>query len=178
MALHSVSRRAVTAAVKMQQIQQVAKMGSVSKIGNREVVGFGYNGDNNYVDRIDFPMPAIRFKENTPDVQALHEKAKGDWKKLSIEEKKALYRASFAQTFTEMKAPTGEWKSVVGVSLVIASLSVWIYMAMKTYVYFPMPETFDPERQKLQLERMIALKGNPIQGASSQWDYEKNDWKQ
>jgi len=179
MALHSVCRRAVINAVKMQQIQQVAKMGhQAAKIGNREVVGFGYNGDNNYVDRIDFPMPAIRFKENTPDVQALHEKAKGDWKKLSIEEKKALYRASFAQTFSEMKAPTGEWKSVLGVSLVIASLSVWVYMAMKTFVYFPMPETFAPERQKQQLERMIALKGNPIQGASSHWDYEKGDWKQ
>jgi len=179
MALHSVCRRAVINAVKMQQIQQVAKMGhQAAKIGNREVVGFGYNGDNNYVDRIDFPMPAIRFKENTPDVQALHEKAKGDWKKLSIEEKKALYRASFAQTFSEMKAPTGEWKSVLGVSLVIASLSVWIYMAMKTYVYFPMPETFAPEKQKQQLERMIALKANPIQGPSSHWDYEKGDWKQ
>merc|ERR1712106_128878 len=178
MALHSISRRAVINAVKMQQIQQVRMGHEAAKIGNREVVGFGYNGDNNYVDRIDFPMPAIRFKENTPDVQALHEKAKGDWKKLSIEEKKALYRASFAQTFSEMKAPTGEWKSVLGVSLVIASLSVWVYMAMKTFVYFPMPETFAPERQKAQLERMIALKGNPIQGASSHWDYEKGDWKQ
>merc|ERR1712212_1051920 len=179
MALHSVCRRAVINAVKMQQIQQVAKMGhQAAKIGNREVVGFGYNGDNNYVDRIDFPMPAIRFKENTPDVQALHEKAKGDWKKLSIEEKKALYRASFGQTFSEMKAPTGEWKSVLGMTLIISSLSVWIYMAMKTFVFFPMPDTFEPERQNAQLERMIALKANPVQGPASQWDYEKSDWKQ
>lgn len=37
-------------------------------IGNREVVGFGCNGQINYSDRTDFPMPAIRFKENTPDV--------------------------------------------------------------------------------------------------------------
>merc|ERR1712179_432551 len=95
MALHSVSRRAVISAMKIQEvasamkIQQVANMGTtVSKIGNREVVGFGYNGDHNYVDRVDYPMPAIRFKENTPDIQALHEKAKGDWKKLSMEEKR------------------------------------------------------------------------------------------
>merc|ERR1711872_582514 len=178
MALNSVSRRAILSAVKVQRIQHVANMGSISKIGNREVVGFGYNGDKNYVDRIDFPMPAIRFKENTPDVQALHEKAKGDWKKLSIEEKKALYRASFAQTFSEMKAPTGEWKSVLGLVLFISSLSVWIYMAMKTFVYFPMPDSFEPERQNAQLERMIALKANPVQGPASHWDYEKNDWKQ
>merc|ERR1711915_238200 len=128
MALNSVTRKAVLSAVKVPRIQQVANMGAVSKIGNREVVGFGFNGERNYVDRVDFPMPAIRFKENTPDIQALHEKATGDWKKLSIEEKKALYRASFAQTFSEMKAPTGEWKGVLGLTLIISSLSVWIYM--------------------------------------------------
>merc|ERR1711874_697784 len=161
-------------AMKIQRIQQVANMGSVSKIGNREVVGFGYNGDNNYVDRVDFPMPAIRFKENTPDIQALHEKAKGDWKKLSMEEKKAIYRASFAQTFSEMKAPTGEWKSIVACVFFVASMAVWTYMGMKTFVYYPMPETFEPERQKAQLERMIALRANPIEGPASMWDYEKN----
>lgn len=66
-------------------------------------------------------------------LQALREKEKGDWNKLTLEEKKALYRASFCQTFAEMKAPTGEWKSVVGVSLIAASLAVWIYMWMKVF---------------------------------------------
>lgn len=37
-------------------------------IGNREIVGYGYNGQPNYVDRAEFPMPALRWKENTPDV--------------------------------------------------------------------------------------------------------------
>ena len=77
-----------------------------------------------------------------------------------------------------MKAPTGEWKSVLGVVLFISSLSVWIYLGMKTFVYYPMPDTFEPERQKAQLERMIALKANPVEGPSSHWDYEKGDWKQ
>lgn len=40
-----------------------------SPIGNREVVGYGFNGVPNYSDRPDFPMPAIRFRETTPDVQ-------------------------------------------------------------------------------------------------------------
>lgn len=48
--------------------QQVAAASTVSKIGNREVVGFGFNGTANYIDRVDIPMPAIRFKENTPDI--------------------------------------------------------------------------------------------------------------
>lgn len=41
---------------------------SVAKIGNRDVVGYGWNGEPIYFDRVDYPMPAIRFKENTPDV--------------------------------------------------------------------------------------------------------------
>jgi hypothetical protein len=39
------------------------------RIGNREVVGFGINGQPTYIDRVDFPMPAIRYKEVTPDLQ-------------------------------------------------------------------------------------------------------------
>lgn len=38
------------------------------RIGNRDVVGFGYNGEPAYLDRADFPMPAIRWKENTSDI--------------------------------------------------------------------------------------------------------------
>lgn len=38
------------------------------KIGKREIVGYGVNGLPVYVDRVDYPMPAIRFKEDTADV--------------------------------------------------------------------------------------------------------------
>ena len=40
----------------------------LQRLGNRDVVGFGWNGEPIYYDRPDFPFPAIRFKENTPDV--------------------------------------------------------------------------------------------------------------
>lgn len=103
------------------------------KIGNRDVVGYGWNGLPIYHDRVDYPMPAIRWKENTSDVKALREKEKGDWKKLSMQEKKALYRASFRQTFSEIKAPTGEWKMAIGAALIAASLAMWIAMWMKVY---------------------------------------------
>lgn len=48
--------------------QQVAAVHNRSRIGNRDVVGYGLNGEYTYVDHIAFPMPAIRFKENTPEV--------------------------------------------------------------------------------------------------------------
>ncbi len=41
------------------------------KIGTREIVGFGMNGQPNYIDRVDFPMPAIRYKEVDRDIQVL-----------------------------------------------------------------------------------------------------------
>ncbi|XP_022244890.1 uncharacterized protein LOC106462058 isoform X2 [Limulus polyphemus] len=128
------------------------------RIGNREVVGFGLNGEPSYIDRTDFPMPAIRFKENSQEIITLREKEKDDWRKLTMDEKKALYRASFCQTFAEMKAPTGEWKSVLA-------------------VYQPMPESFSPERKAAQFQRMIDLRINPIEGLTSNYDYENNRWK-
>ncbi|XP_076625725.1 cytochrome c oxidase subunit 4 isoform 1, mitochondrial [Colletes latitarsis] len=138
------------------------------KIGNRDIVGCGYNGEASYMDRLDFPMPAIRFKANTPDVMALREKEKGDWKKLSIEEKKTIYRNSFRQTLAEIQAPTGEWKGEVGVTLMGVALSIWILMFLKIYAYPPLPVTFDEEHRLAQMERMKLLDVNPITGISSE----------
>lgn len=106
---------------------------SRARIGNREVVGYGWNGEPTYQDRVDYPMPSVRFQENTPQVLALREKEKGDWKNLTVEEKKALYRASFCQTFAEFKHPTGEWKYVVGWSMVGISLAIMITLWMKAF---------------------------------------------
>lgn len=49
------------------QIQRCGIM-SLERIGNRDVVGYGFNGEPSYLDRTDFPCPAIRWKENTPDI--------------------------------------------------------------------------------------------------------------
>uniref|UniRef100_A0A6A7FNY9 Cytochrome c oxidase subunit 4 n=1 Tax=Hirondellea gigas TaxID=1518452 RepID=A0A6A7FNY9_9CRUS len=147
------------------------------RIGKREVVGFGYNGGLNYADRGDFPMPAIRFKEIDNEIATLKEKEKGDWKKLTIEEKKALYRASFCQTFEEMHANTGEWKIYISSLFIACSLACWIFMSLRAYVLPPLPGTFTPEAQQAQLKNMIDLYVNPIEGVASKYDYEKGRWK-
>lgn len=110
-------------------------------------------------------------------LQALREKEKGDWKKLSMQEKKALYRASFCQTFSEIKYPTGEWKLSVGFGLIVLSMSLATMMLMKAFVYDDIPVTFDDEHQKAQLKRMLDLGVGNITGLSSKWDYENNKWK-
>ena len=56
--------------------------------GNRDIVGHGMNGMPMYEDREDYPYPSIRWKANTPEVMALREKEKGDWKNLTMEERK------------------------------------------------------------------------------------------
>ncbi|OWR48774.1 cytochrome c oxidase subunit 4 isoform 1, mitochondrial-like isoform X2 [Danaus plexippus] len=168
-------RRALFDAIRVPAGTRAAS--EIAKIGDREWVGYGFNGRPNYVDRNDFPLPAVRFRADTPDVKALREKEKGDWRKLTLEEKKALYRASFCQTFAEFQAPTGEWKGALGWALVMASMSLWFYMAMKKFVYNPLPESFSEESQKAQLKRMLDLKVNPVDGLSSKWDYENNRWK-
>ncbi|NP_001073120.1 cytochrome c oxidase subunit 4 isoform 1, mitochondrial-like [Bombyx mandarina] len=172
-------RRALINAIRVPVCARAGSTGNteLAKIGDREWVGYGFNGQPNYVDRPDFPLPAIRFREDTPDIKALREKEKGDWRKLTLEEKKTLYRASFCQTFAEFQAPTGEWKGVVGWALVLSSLAAWIYMAMKVFVYSPIPDSLSEERQKAQLQRMLDLKVNPIDGLASKWDYENNRWK-
>ncbi|OQR74724.1 cytochrome c oxidase subunit 4 isoform 1 [Tropilaelaps mercedesae] len=146
-------------------------------IGKREVVGYGMNGEYTYMDRADFPFPAIRWAEPDAKIDALREKEKGDWKNLSIEEKKALYRYSFRQTFAEMNAPTGDWKFAVGGSMMLIGVTFWFYAFLKTFVYSPMPESCSEEAKQAQLERMIALRMNPIDGIASKWDYENNCWK-
>lgn len=37
------------------------------KIGTREIVGYGWNGLPSYADRVEFPFPAIRWREDGPN---------------------------------------------------------------------------------------------------------------
>lgn len=62
-------------------------------------MGYGHNGRATYIDRTEFPAPAIRFKEDTADVLQLREKEKGDWKNLSLEDKKACEFVLWLQMF-------------------------------------------------------------------------------
>jgi len=178
MALLRAIPRKVRSSPLLQQVANVSLQAEKTRIGNREVVGYGINGQNSYIDHVAFPMPALRWKETTPEIQALKDKEKGDWKKLSIEEKKTLYRASFCQTYSEMRAPDGRWKSVVGCALGLISLSWWAYIWEKLFVYPPMPDTItNMEKKQAQLRRMIDMRVDPIDGLTSNWDYENNRWK-
>ncbi|XP_030379296.1 cytochrome c oxidase subunit 4 isoform 1, mitochondrial [Scaptodrosophila lebanonensis] len=145
--------------------------------GEREVVGYGVNGSPIYIDCVEFPFPAIRYKEATPEICALREKELSDWKKLSLQEKKTLYRYSFGQTYAEFQHFTPEWKLIVGIGLWACAIGFLISLSYCAKLYGPFPETFEEERRQAQLRRIIQLEMQPITGLSSKWDYEKNKWK-
>ena len=58
------------------------------RIGNREIVGYGLKGKPEYFDMVMFPCPSIRWEADTPELAELRKKEKGDWKQLTIQEKK------------------------------------------------------------------------------------------
>ncbi|KAJ2940956.1 hypothetical protein O0L34_g10217 [Tuta absoluta] len=148
-----------------------------SRIGNRDIVGHGCNGMAVYKDDAHFPFPAIRFRENDSCICSLREREQGDWRMLSCEEKKTLYRASFCQTFSEFQANTGQWKLILGGVLFATSFGFWAMMLHHFLINEPLPESFSPERQAAALRQILETRTNPIDGISSKWDYERDQWK-
>ncbi|XP_077982681.1 cytochrome c oxidase subunit 4 isoform 1, mitochondrial-like [Glandiceps talaboti] len=133
-----------------------------------------------YEDRVDYPAPHMRFRNDvdlTQDLKALRAKELGDWKSLAAEEKVALYRLAFHKSYADMKAPTGEWKVIVGGIFFAIAISAGLYMFQKQYILPPPPHTLCDEWQEKQRDYMIKMRNQPIQGIASEWDYDKNQWK-
>ena len=59
------------------------------RIGKREIVGYGINGQPSYFDNAVVPLPGVRWLPADENINQIREKAKGDWSKLTIDEKKA-----------------------------------------------------------------------------------------
>ncbi|XP_051025264.1 cytochrome c oxidase subunit 4 isoform 1, mitochondrial [Acomys russatus] len=131
-----------------------------------------------YVDRRDYPLPDVaHVKLLSASQKALKEKEKADWSSLSRDEKVQLYRIQFNESFAEMNRGTNEWKTVVGIAMFFIGFTALILIWEKSYVYGPIPHTFDRDWVAMQTKRMLDMKANPIQGFSAKWDYEKNEWK-
>lgn len=149
------------------------------RVGRREIVTFGRNGEPQYFDAPDCPNPGIRWTADTAEIAALRLKAKGDWSKLTIAEKKELYRADYRATIIEtVKCTQGTWKFVLGSVLALIGTSIWLYFGLTKLIYdYPRKKTSSLEHQDRMLEKMIAQGQGKIHGVSSGWDYEKGDWK-
>ncbi|XP_029010944.1 cytochrome c oxidase subunit 4 isoform 2, mitochondrial [Betta splendens] len=131
-----------------------------------------------YYDSVDLPLPDRPYKvELTAAEQSLKQKEKGPWNQLTNEEKIALYRIKFCQTYSEMGRKSHEWKTVLGTAFFFLGLTGLLFWWQVLYVYPPHPRSFEPDWQARQLQRMLDMRMNPIEGLASKWDYEKGQWK-
>ena len=77
-----------------------------------------------------------------------------------------------------MIAPTGNWKYSVGIAAFGVAIGIWGYMWCKKYVYGAVPYTItDEEYLKATIQRLIDHRVGPIEGFTSNYDYEKGQWK-
>ncbi|KAK3519050.1 hypothetical protein QTP70_016366 [Hemibagrus guttatus] len=131
-----------------------------------------------YWDRRDSPLPDRPYNSTlTATEKSLKQKEKGPWSNLSDEEKLALYRIMFKDTYAEMKKPSSEWKTVLGGIFFFIGFTGLVVLWQRIYVYPDAPHTFDEEWEAKQVQRMLDMRVNPVQGFSAKWDYEKGQWK-
>uniref|UniRef100_A0A673UUD0 Cytochrome c oxidase subunit 4 n=1 Tax=Suricata suricatta TaxID=37032 RepID=A0A673UUD0_SURSU len=132
----------------------------------------------NYHAQRSYPMPDEPFcTELNAEQRALKEKEKGSWTQLSHDEKVALYRLQFHETFAEMNRRSNEWKTVMGCVFFFFGFTALMIWWQRIYVFPQKPITLTDEWKAQQLQRILDMKGNPVQGLASRWDYEKKEWK-
>ncbi|XP_072270377.1 cytochrome c oxidase subunit 4 isoform 2, mitochondrial isoform X2 [Pyxicephalus adspersus] len=131
-----------------------------------------------YLDNRTLPLPDVPFRASlTSQELSLKDKEQGPWNQLSQEEKISLYRIKFNNTYAEMNKPTNEWKSVLGGILFFFGITGLIVWWQRVHVFPELPHTLEKDWQAMQVKRMLDMRMGPIQGFSSHWDYEKNQWK-
>ncbi|KAM8946540.1 cytochrome c oxidase subunit 4 isoform 2, mitochondrial isoform 2-T2 [Pelodytes ibericus] len=156
----------------------LAKMRILEATSFRAAHGHEDGSELLYYDHRAIPMPDIPYQEKLSSQQAsIKEKEKGPWKQLSQEDKIALYRIKFNETYAEMNKPSNEWKTIFGTILSLIGVTGLIVWWQTAFVYPPKPHTLAEEWKAMQAKRMLDMRVGPIQGFSSNWDYEKNEWK-
>ena len=98
---------------------------------------------------------STRVVSNNYSSQTLIKKEQGDWKNLTAEEKKSLYRHSFCQTFSEFQAPNGSGKYIIGSLFAGFGVVLWVFMAIKVFIMPPLRFSGNQEYQSAVLRRMI-----------------------
>ncbi|XP_006881481.1 PREDICTED: cytochrome c oxidase subunit 4 isoform 2, mitochondrial-like [Elephantulus edwardii] len=154
------------------RVQEVHNPGDAAKSERKMPPYVSYHAQRSY------PMPDEPFcTKLTAEQQALKEKEKGSWTQLTHAEKVALYRLQFNETFAEMNRRSNEWKTVIGSVVFFIGLTALLIWWQRVYVLPEKPFTLKDDQKAQQLQRILDMKRNPVQGLAARWDYDKKEWK-
>ncbi|XP_075045444.1 cytochrome c oxidase subunit 4 isoform 1, mitochondrial [Mixophyes fleayi] len=131
-----------------------------------------------YFDHRGVPLPEVSYLADlTPDQKSLKDKEKGTWASLSAKEKVDLYYIKFHDTYADMNKGTNEWKTALGTVLIFMGFTAFIFMWQRKYVFGEIPHTLSDDWVAMQTKKMLDMRAGPIEGLSSKWDFENNQWK-
>ncbi|XP_053556939.1 cytochrome c oxidase subunit 4 isoform 1, mitochondrial [Bombina bombina] len=131
-----------------------------------------------YVDHRAIPLPDIAFVEHlSADEKGLKEKEKGTWSSLTARDKLDLYRIKFHESYAEMNKGSSEWKTILGGTLFFIGFTAFVVLWQRKYVFGDVPYTLSDDWVAMQSKRMLDMRVSPVEGFSSKWDYDKNEWK-
>ncbi|KAJ3028291.1 Cytochrome c oxidase subunit 5A [Rhizophlyctis rosea] len=98
----------------------------------------------------------------------LAEAQKGDWKNLSLEQKRAAYWIAYGAYGARSPKDPGMWKKVTLWTSAGVGLAVTLWWFWKEY-YVPEIKTMTPEWKEAEYRRDVELKRNPYSGAYAQY---------
>ncbi|XP_003390084.1 PREDICTED: cytochrome c oxidase subunit 4 isoform 1, mitochondrial-like [Amphimedon queenslandica] len=116
------------------------------------------------------PAPlSLQMNLSTPELKAAYDKSCGHWSKLSKEETVMLYRATFPQSFKELKdAEKGYGPKVFAGTTLAIIIGVILAEFFKRTIGPEVPHTLDnPQWEEDTRKKLIRQKANPIEGISS-----------
>ncbi|EFO22950.1 cytochrome c oxidase subunit IV [Loa loa] len=146
------------------------------RIGQREIVGPS-SGGYHFIDSTDRPYPPLRFRADDEIIKPIREKEKGDWKKLTMEEKKLLYRYSFRRTQAELLGWNVYWKMYLAYALIWSSIGLGVVGLLRHFSYPPQVPTLSDEWKHAAMQKILILEKPLPEGAATLYDYENDRWK-
>lgn len=98
---------------------------------------------------------------------SLRDRMKGNWKELTLSEKKAAYWISFGPHGPRSEPPAGEGKKVALYTAIGVGASLLIFSSMRLFAGGA-PPTMNREWQEAANEKLIEAKADPFTGISSE----------
>merc|ERR1712179_68764 len=166
-----------TTAVKKDYIYYPGYMMSVEQ--HKEFLEHPNRNHDNYESfLIPFPQ-APKFADKDPELNALREKAKGDWSLMSTEEVNTLYDGHFKYRYYRYQQPTDRWKFYAGIVFLNVGLASVVLRILLWAEGHEHPEYYsDPHFLTEYIKRGLQINAGHLRGLSTHWNYQKNEWNE